>query len=183
MPANPSKSPSVHFGSGPTFYGTPNSGGATGATYLPYGTPSIQTYFQPTSQTSNNVSATQLNSSSHTSNTNQNFVALGATAAQQPNSLNTSGSSNPLLHVSTKSPFQTSTPSTTSSTTGSPNTIYSTKKYNKGGLTTNISATNTTGGSNTSANRAISPSYEEDSVSTHFVKSAYRKYYSGNGII
>ena len=99
----PSNSPSVHFGAGPTFYGSSASGGTTG-TYLPYGTPSIQTYFQPTSQTSNNVS--QLHSSSHTSNTNQNFVALSTTPQQ---SLNVSGTPGTILQASTKSPFQNTT--------------------------------------------------------------------------
>ena len=155
----PSNSPSVHFGAGPTFYGSSASGGTTG-TYLPYGTPSIQTYFQPTSQTSNNVS--QLHSSSHTSNTNQNFVALSTTPQQ---SLNVSGTPGTILQASTKSPFQNTT-STTTSTTVSPSSLFNSKKYNKGGLTSNVGTTSATGG-NTSAQRSLSPSYEEDTVSNY----------------
>ena len=129
---------------------------------MPYGTPSIQTYFQPTSQTSNNVS--QLHSSSHTSNTNQqqcgnNFVALST--PQQ--SINVPGTHGTLLNASTRSPFQSSTPTTTS-TTASSTTLFNSKKYNKGSFTSNVCTTNTTGG-NTSAHRSLSPSYEEDTVS------------------
>ena len=155
--AKSSKSPSVHFGAGPTFYGSSATPGSTGA-YLPYGTPSIQTYFQPTSQTSNNVS--QLHSSSHTSNTNQqcgnNFVSL--TTSQQ--SINVSGTHGPLLNASTRSGFQTSTPTTTAS----PTALFNSKKYNKGSFSSNVGATSTAGG-NTLAHRSLSPSYEEDTVS------------------
>ena len=147
-----SKSPSVHFGAGPTFYGSSASSGSSGA-YLPYGTPSIQTYFQPTSQTSNNVS--QLHSSSNTSTTNQqNFVTLSTT---QP-SINVSGGT-PLHALTTRSPFQTST---TTPTTASP--LFNSKKHNKGSFISTASTNNTTGG-NSSVHRALSPSYEEDTVS------------------
>ena len=151
----PSNSPSVHFGAGPTFYGSSASSGTPGS-YLPYGTPSIQTYFQPASQTPNNVS--QLHSSSNTSNTNQNFVAL---STPQP-SIGVTESHGNLLHTSTKSPFQTAT--STTSTTAIPSALSNNKKYNKGLLTTNASTTSATSGI-ASSNRSLSPSYEEESVS------------------
>ena len=154
---NPSKSPSVHFGAGPTFYGSSASSGTSG-TYLPYGTPSIQTYFQPTSQPSNNVSSQLHHSSSQQQNTstpttNQNFLALNSTPRQQ--------SIAGVLQASSKSPFQNAT-STSTSTSASP--LFTSKKYNKGSLTSSVDSTSATGG-NMAAQRALSPSYEEDTVS------------------
>ena len=146
----PSNSPSVHFGASPTFYGSSANSGTTG-TYLPYGTPSIQTFFQPTSQTSNKVSSQHHHSSSQNTPTNQNFLALTSTPRTNQS---LSGS---VLQASSK--FQNATSSSTS-TSASPGTIFASKKQNKGSLTSNVDST----GGSTAAQRALSPSYEEDST-------------------
>ena len=150
----PSKSPSVHFGASPTFYGSSAASGTSG-TYLPYGTPSIQTYFQPTSQPSNNVSSQLHHSSSQQQNTstNQNFLALNSTPR------NNQSISGGVLQPSSKFSNATST-----SSSASPGALFTSKKYNKGSLTSSVDSTSATGGS-TAAQRALSPSYEEDTVS------------------